>query len=88
MDGTGIIYAMQDNSKRCAYHEDFGHAIENCIVLRKDISYLVSIGYFKEILGIRNVRSREKRERPCKEPGKARILSTGCQGNQCYFWWM
>ncbi|KAI3676095.1 hypothetical protein L1987_85694 [Smallanthus sonchifolius] len=41
----------KDKSKWCAFHEDFGHNTKNCIVLRKEISYLLSKGYLKEFLG-------------------------------------
>ena len=71
MDVTGIIHAMQDlgdkprwpkrdsKSKWCAYHEEFGHMTEDCIALRKEISYLLSKGHLKEILGRKRVKSKE-----------------------------
>ncbi|KAI3812244.1 hypothetical protein L1987_16951 [Smallanthus sonchifolius] len=41
----------KDKSNWCAFHEDFGHITEDCIALRKEISYLLSKGYLKEFLG-------------------------------------
>ncbi|XP_023743491.2 uncharacterized protein LOC111891665 [Lactuca sativa] len=41
----------KDRSKWCAYHEEFCHPTEDCIALRKEISYLLSKGHLKEILG-------------------------------------
>ncbi|KAL7602922.1 hypothetical protein Lser_V15G16606 [Lactuca serriola] len=51
--------AWKDKSKWCAYNEDLGHITEACIALRKEISYLLSKGHLKEILG-------RKRENPRK----------------------
>ncbi|XP_021991426.1 uncharacterized protein LOC110888195 [Helianthus annuus] len=42
--------ATKDKSKSCAYHEDFGHHTDKCITLRKEIGYLLSKGYLKELL--------------------------------------
>lgn len=41
----------KDKSKWCAYHEYFSHITEDCIALRKEISYLISKEHLKEILG-------------------------------------
>ncbi|KAI3744710.1 hypothetical protein L1987_57801 [Smallanthus sonchifolius] len=50
----------KDKSKWCAYHEDFWHMTEDCIALRKEISYLLSKGHLKELLG----RKKEKNRNP------------------------
>ena len=41
----------KDKTKWCAFHEDFGHITEDCIALRREISYLLSKGHLKELLG-------------------------------------
>ena len=46
----------KDKSKWCAYHEDFGHLTNDCIALRKEISYLLSKGHLKELFGRRKGR--------------------------------
>ena len=48
------------------YHENFGHITEDCIALRKDISYPLSNEYLKEILGRSKERSKEKDQDPHK----------------------
>ncbi|KAK9075509.1 hypothetical protein SSX86_003833 [Deinandra increscens subsp. villosa] len=50
--------SWKDKSKWCAYHEDFGHLTEDCIAMRKEISYLLSKGFLKELLGRKKDRSR------------------------------
>ena len=60
----GKVHHLEKYSKWCAYHEDFGHIIEDYIALRKEISYLLSNGYLKEILGRRKERSTEKDQYP------------------------
>ncbi|XP_023769035.1 uncharacterized protein LOC111917605 [Lactuca sativa] len=50
---------FKDKSKWCAYHEDFGHITEDCITLRKEISYLLSKGHLKEILERKKEKSKE-----------------------------
>ena len=51
--------AWKDKSKWCAYHKDFGHIKEDCIALRKEISYLLSKGHLKEILERKREKSKE-----------------------------
>ena len=62
----------KDKSKWCAYHEDFGHITEDCIALRKEISYLLSKGHLKELLDRNKERSREREQDPSKIPEKAK----------------
>ncbi|KAK1413102.1 hypothetical protein QVD17_34866 [Tagetes erecta] len=59
----------KDKSKWCAYHEDFGHNTDECIALRKEISYLLSKGHLKELLGRRKDKNQEKHK--SKEKDKA-----------------
>nr|KAJ0214192.1 hypothetical protein LSAT_V11C400176450 [Lactuca sativa] len=54
----------KDKSKWCAYHEEFGHVKEDCIALKKEISYLMGKGYLKEILGRKKGKPREKDQDP------------------------
>ena len=44
----------KDKSKWCAYHDDFGHLTEDCIILTNEIVYLINKGYLQEILRIEN----------------------------------
>ncbi|XP_076953339.1 uncharacterized protein LOC143627388 [Bidens hawaiensis] len=47
----------KDKSKWCAFHEDFGHMTEDCIALRREIGYLLSKGYLKELFGRKKSRT-------------------------------
>ncbi|KAD3642039.1 hypothetical protein E3N88_31263 [Mikania micrantha] len=60
-------FATKDKSKWCAFHEDFGHITEDCIALRKEISYLLSKGHLKELLG----KKKEMRQDPDGFPKRA-----------------
>ncbi|KAD4180068.1 hypothetical protein E3N88_28659 [Mikania micrantha] len=60
-------FAAKDKSKRCAFHEDFGHVTEECIALRKEISYLLSKCHLKELPGKR----KERRQDPDGFPKRA-----------------
>jgi len=48
---TDKAIGYKDKSKWCAYHEDFGHITDECIVLRRELGYLLSKGHFKELFG-------------------------------------
>ncbi|MDV3153310.1 MAG: hypothetical protein Q8755_02945, partial [Candidatus Phytoplasma australasiaticum] len=60
----------KDKSKWCAYHEDFGHLTEDCIALRKEISYLLSKGHLKELLGKKKDRSQDTNKHPDRNPDR------------------
>ncbi|XP_076903326.1 uncharacterized protein LOC143558367 [Bidens hawaiensis] len=49
----------KDKSKWCAFHEDFSHMIEDCIALRKEISYLLRKGHLKELFGRKKPRNQD-----------------------------
>ncbi|XP_022014513.1 uncharacterized protein LOC110914010 [Helianthus annuus] len=57
----------KDKSKWCAFHEDFGYVTEDCIALRKEISFLLSKGYLKDLLG----RKKNKGQDTEKDPKQA-----------------
>ncbi|XP_074301408.1 uncharacterized protein LOC141632795 [Silene latifolia] len=40
----------RDASKRCEYHNDIGHNIEDCVVLRKEVKHLYSVGCLDHLL--------------------------------------
>ena len=63
--------SWKDKSKWCAYHEDIGHIIEECITLRNEVSYLLSKGQLKELLGRRKERSSDANQDPSKIQEKA-----------------
>ncbi|XP_076916053.1 uncharacterized protein LOC143575619 [Bidens hawaiensis] len=46
--------SWKDKSQWLAFHEDFGDMTGDCIALRKEISYLLSKGHLKELLGKKN----------------------------------
>ncbi|XP_023749791.1 uncharacterized protein LOC111898097 [Lactuca sativa] len=60
----------KDKSKRCAYHEYFGHMTEDCIALRKEISYLISKRHLKETLRRKKEKSKENNQDGHKIPKK------------------
>ncbi|XP_074299224.1 uncharacterized protein LOC141630283 [Silene latifolia] len=41
---------IRDASKRCEYHNDIGHNTEDCIVLRKEVKHLYSVGCLDHLL--------------------------------------
>ncbi|XP_021990920.1 uncharacterized protein LOC110887651 [Helianthus annuus] len=68
----------KDKSKWCAFHEDFGHMTEDCIALRKKISYLLSKGYLKELLGRKKNKTQDtdkNPERAASPPPDAKIIN-------------
>ncbi|KAL7600002.1 uncharacterized protein LOC111909241 [Lactuca sativa] len=72
----------KDKSKWCAYHEDFVDMMEDCIALRKEISYLLIKGHLKEILGRKREKSKENcqdghriLEKPGSPPADAKIIN-------------
>ena len=52
------------NPKWCAFHEDFGHTTDECIALRKEISYLLSKGHLKELLGRKKDKAKDAEDLP------------------------
>jgi len=48
---TDKAIGYKGKSKWCDYHEYFGHITDECIALRREIGYLLSIGHFKELFG-------------------------------------
>ena len=52
----------KDKTKWCAFHKDSGHITEDCIALRREISYLLSKGHLKELLGKR--KDKEQNQNP------------------------
>ncbi|KAJ0898693.1 putative retrotransposon gag domain-containing protein [Helianthus annuus] len=68
----------KDKSKWCAFHEDFGHVTEDCIALRKEISYLLSKGYLKDLLGRKRNKGQDTEkdpERAASPPADAKIIN-------------
>ena len=37
--------AKRDNTRYCEVHRDYGHRTDDCIQLRKEIEYLIRLGY-------------------------------------------
>jgi hypothetical protein len=60
--------SWKDKSKWCAFHEDFGHLTDQCIALRKEISYLLSKGHLKELLGRKRSKTQDAERAPERAP--------------------
>ncbi|XP_076884676.1 uncharacterized protein LOC143533941 [Bidens hawaiensis] len=68
----------KDKSKWCAFHEDIGHMTEDCIALRREISYLLSIGYLKELFGRKKSRTQDPEpvpEKAAPPPPDAQVIN-------------
>ncbi|KAD0312828.1 hypothetical protein E3N88_44470 [Mikania micrantha] len=71
-------FATRDKSKWCAFHKDFGHITDDCIALRKEISYLLSKGHLKELLGKKKERRQDSNgfsERVASPPKGAKVIN-------------
>ncbi|XP_076949750.1 uncharacterized protein LOC143622513 [Bidens hawaiensis] len=69
--------AWKDKSKWCAFHEDFRRMTEDCLALRREISYLLRKGQLKEFMGKKN-RSRDTEQDPKRAespPAGTRIVN-------------
>ena len=42
--------AKRDNTRYCEFHRDYGHHIDDCIQLRKEIKYLIRRGYLRRFI--------------------------------------
>ncbi|KAK9073783.1 hypothetical protein SSX86_006377 [Deinandra increscens subsp. villosa] len=70
--------SWKDKTKWCAFHEDFGHLTDECIALRKEISYLLSKGHLKELIGRKKVKTQETDkvpQRAASPPQDAQIIN-------------
>ncbi|XP_076890307.1 uncharacterized protein LOC143541352 [Bidens hawaiensis] len=68
----------KDKSKWCSFHEDFGHMTEDCIALRREISYLLSKGYLKELFGRKKSRTQDPEpvpEKAAPPPPDAQVIN-------------
>ncbi|XP_076881130.1 uncharacterized protein LOC143529171 [Bidens hawaiensis] len=68
----------KDKSKWCVFHEDFSHITEDCIALRKEISYLLSKGYLKELFERKKSRNQDPNQVPKKAappPPDAQVIN-------------
>jgi hypothetical protein len=70
--------SWKDKSKWCAFHEDFGHITDECIALRREISYLLSKGHLKELLGRKKSKTQDAErvpERAPSPPPNAKVIN-------------
>ena len=42
--------ATRDNTRYCEFHWDYGHHMDDCIQLRKEIEYLIRRGYLRRFI--------------------------------------
>ncbi|XP_076953332.1 uncharacterized protein LOC143627378 [Bidens hawaiensis] len=76
--------APKDKSKWCAFHEDFGHMIEDFITSRKEISYLLGKGYLKELFERKKSRTQDPEPVPEKvapPPPDAQVINVIFEGS-------
>ena len=46
--------ATRDNTKYCEFHRGYGHRMDNCIQLKREIEYLIQRGYLRRFISPRN----------------------------------
>ena len=44
--------ATRDNTRYCEFHRDYGYRTDNCIQLRKEIEYLIWLGYLRRFIAL------------------------------------
>ena len=44
----------RDNSKYCEFHRDYGHRMDECIQLKREIEYLIQRGYLRRFISPEN----------------------------------
>ena len=59
--------ATRDNTKYCEFHRDYGHRIDNCIQLRREIEYLIQRGYLRRFISPGN-QAQNKNQAPTQQP--------------------
>ena len=52
----------KDRSRWCGFHSDIGHTIDECVALRKEVSYLLKKGYLIELMKNRSKGPGRERE--------------------------
>ncbi|KAK9050700.1 hypothetical protein SSX86_030330 [Deinandra increscens subsp. villosa] len=70
--------SWKDKTKWCAFHEDFGNLTDECIALQKEISYLLTKGHLKELIGRKKVKTQEADkvpQRAASPPQDAQIIN-------------
>ncbi|XP_052622274.1 uncharacterized protein LOC128127657 [Lactuca sativa] len=83
--------AKKDKCKCGTYHEDFSYITEDCITFRMEISYLLSKGYLKEILGKRKEIFKEKDQdahkilkKPGYSPADTKVINVIYGGSEIF----
>ena len=63
--------ATRDNTKYCEFHRDYGHRIDNCIQLRREIEYLIQRGYLRRFISPGNQaqsQAQKQNQAPTQQP--------------------
>ena len=84
--------AKRDNTKYCEFHRDYGHRMDDCIQLRKEIEYLIRHGYLRRFIAFEGqAQSQAQAQHPPPPPqqattqhqqplGKIHVISKGFAG--------
>ncbi|XP_074283495.1 uncharacterized protein LOC141608044 [Silene latifolia] len=77
----------RDASKRCEYHSNIGHNTEDCVVLRKEVKHLYSVGCFDHLLpkGEKSGKvNTADQAQPSPPPPYSKVVSVITGGSEIY----
>ena len=61
----------KDNTKYCEFHRDYGHRMDNCIQLRREIEHLIQRGYLRRFISPGNQaqsQAQNQNQAPTQQP--------------------
>ena len=60
---------MRDNTRYCEFHRDYGHLMDDCIQLKKEIEYLIRRGYLRRFIAPENqLQNQAQNQAPPQQP--------------------